>query len=347
MARQPNQKLKLLYLSRIMRERTDAAHGLTLTEMMAALQEYGITSERKSLYDDIENLKVYGYDIRTTRDRYVRYRLVSHTFEPAEIRLLVDAVQSCKFLTAKKSRSLIRKLEGLGSKYEANQIQRQSDTDNRLKTENEEIYANIATLQAAMAENRSVRCVYFEWNSHKQRLLRKKGEEYCISPWALMWEDAFYYLVGYDVEAKKIKHFRVDKMLKVHLTEEKREGDAAFSDFDMALYARHAFGMYGGELTSVRLSVDNSLAGVVFDRFGTGVTVLNRENTFEFSVKVMVSPPFFAWVLGFGGKMKILSPDSVAEQLVSLARETLALYASEPSEHDSADEGKNNQLKQS
>ncbi|MBE6547107.1 MAG: WYL domain-containing protein [Ruminococcaceae bacterium] len=326
MPRLPNQKLKLIYLSEIMKERTDRSHGLTLAEISAALGEYGISAERKSLYDDIEALKLCGYDIRVVRDSHVRYYLNSHTFDSAELRLLIDAVQSAKFLTAKKSNELTRKLEGLGSRYEAAQLHKQVYSANRLKTENEEIYANISALQTAIAENRQLRCLYFEWNANKQRLLRKNGDEYILSPWALTWDDEFYYLVAYDSEAKKIKHFRVDKMLKVRLLDEKREGSEAFEDFDPAVYSQRLFGMYGGEAVNVRILADNSLAGVVLDRFGLNVTILNRGDCFEFSVKVMISPTFFAWVLGFGGKMKILSPDEVAAQAAAIAEEALAQY---------------------
>ncbi len=328
MPKTPNQKMKLIYLSRIMQERTDRYHALTLAEISAALREYDISAERKSLYDDMEALRLCGYNIQTVRDTHVRYYLETHAFELAELRIMIDAVQSSKFLTPKKSNELIRKIEGLGSRYEATQLHKQVYSSNRLKTENEEIYGNISTIHRAIGENKKISCRYFEWNSHKQRLLRKNGDEYRISPWALSWDDEYYYLVAYDSDAGIIKHFRVDKMVKVILLDEKREGDRMFADFDMAVYSRSAFGMYGGEQTNVRILADNSLAGVVIDRFGTGVTVLNHENNFEFTVKVMISPTFFSWVLGFGGKMKILSPDSVAQQALALVREITETYES-------------------
>ena len=329
MAKMPNQKLKLIYLSRILRERTDKYHGLTLAEITSALGEYGISAERKSLYDDMEALKLCGMDIRVTRDTHVRYYLAEHTFDLAELRLLIDAVQSSKFLTAKKSAELIRKIESLGSRYEASQLHKQVFSSNRVKTENEEIYGNITAIHTAIAENRKIRCVYFEWNSYKQRLLRKNGDEYIISPWALAWDNEYYYLVAYDSDAGIIKHFRVDKMLKVRLMEEKREGNQAFEDFDMAIYSQQVFGMYGGEAENVRILADNSLAGVVLDRFGTDVTILNHGDSFEFCTKVMISPTFYSWVLGFGGKMKILSPEYVAQECASIAEEVLARYNEE------------------
>ncbi len=328
MARMPNQKLKLFYLARIFRERTDENHGLTLSDISAALGEYDISAERKSLYDDIEALKLCGMDIQTVRDTHVRYYLAAHDFDLAELRILVDAVQSAKFLTPKKSRELTRKIEALGSRYEASALHRQVYDTNRLKTENEEIFGNISVLHRAIGENRKIAFRYFEWNAYKQRILRKNGDEYVISPWALSWDDEYYYLVAYDSEAGIIKHFRVDKMLKIRMLDEKRDGEKEFSDFDMAIYSRRTFGMYGGEAVNVQIRVDPSLAGVVIDRFGTDVTILNHGEAFDLCAKVMVSPTFYSWVLGFGGKMKILSPAWVADEAARLAEEALNVYRS-------------------
>ncbi|MBE6667170.1 MAG: WYL domain-containing protein [Ruminococcaceae bacterium] len=326
MPKMPNQKLKLIYLSRIFEERTDRYHGLTLSDISAALGEYGISAERKSLYDDIEALKLCGYDIKTVRDSHVRYFLDTHKFELAELRLLTDAVQSSKFLTPKKSRELIKKIGELGSKYDASKISKQDYSANRLKTDNEEIYSNIVAIHSAIAENKKIRCNYFEWNAHKQRILRKNGDDYVISPWALCWDDEFYYLVAFDSDAEKIKHFRVDKMLRVKIIDEKREGESSFSDFDMAVYSQRVFHMYGGEAVNVRILADNSLAGVVLDRFGTDVTILNHGDSFEFCTKVMISPTFYSWVLGFGNKMKILSPQNIADEALKIAKEVVESY---------------------
>ena len=236
-------------------------------------------------------------------------------------------MQSSRFLTPKKSRELIKKLGELGSRFESSQISRQDHSANRIKTENEEIYNNIVTIQSAIAENKKIRCHYFEWNANKQRILRKNGDEYIISPWALSWDDEYYYLVAYDSEAEKIKHFRVDKMIRVRAMDESRDGSEPFKDFDMAVYSQRIFNMYGGEPTNVRILTDNSLAGVVIDRFGPGVTVLNHGDKFEFCAKVMISPTFYSWVLGFGNKMKILSPQNVADEAARIAREVVEMYS--------------------
>ena len=326
MPKMSNQKLKLVYLSRILAERTDRYHGLTLSEISAALREYGISAERKSLYDDLEMLRLSGMDIRAVRDTHVRYYLMTRTFELAELRLLSDAVQSSKFLTEKKSRELIRKIEGLGSRYEAAELHRQDDFSGGIKTENEEIYGNITALHTAISENRKIACKYFEWNEHKQRLLRKNGDEYFLSPWALCRDDEFYYLIAYDSEAQKIKHFRVDKMLRIRLLDERREGDGLISPEDLSRYSSCAFGMYGEEQINVRILADNALAGMVFDRFGTDVTILNHGDQFEFCTKVLLGTTFYSWVLGFGDRMRILSPESVAKEVADIARQIVAMY---------------------
>lgn len=327
MAKKPNQKIKLLFLMRILLEQTDAEHAMTLGEISAELAKYDISAERKSLYDDLELLKLYGIDIAVRRDRQVRYYVASHKFSPAELKLLIDAVQSSKAITARKSNELIRKLESLGSRYEGSLLHEQVYMENRLKAANEEIFANIEKVCEAISSNRRIKCRYFEWNSYKQRILRRRGEYYTLSPWALSWYDENYYMIAYDSDARTVKHFRVDKMLEVTVCEEKREGENAFSDFDMAVYSRQVFGMYGGELCNVRIRCDNSLASVVIDRFGQDVTVLsNNDESFEFVAKVMISPTFFSWVMGFGAKMKILSPESVAEELARTAHEVFKLY---------------------
>ncbi len=323
MPKSSNQKLKLLYLAKIFNENTDAEHAMTLRELSEALAKYEISAERKSLYDDIELLRVFGLNICVVRDRQVRYYLGKHIFELAELKLLVDAVQSSKFITEKKSNSLIRKLEALSSKYQSAKLHRQVTVSNRLKADNEEIFCNVDMIHRAISENRRICFRYFEWNTEKKRVLRHDGAFYTVSPWALVWDDENYYLVAYDSEAGALKHYRVDKMLELHIDSALRDGRDRFESLDMTQYSKQVFGMYGGELVNVRLSCDKSLAGVVIDRFGSDIIIANHGDRFEFTVKVMVSPTFYSWVLGFGKKIRIVSPDYVREQLRTLAREAL------------------------
>ncbi|MBO5204198.1 MAG: WYL domain-containing protein [Clostridia bacterium] len=321
-----NQKLKLLYLMRIFLENTDASHGITLKELSSELAKYEIRAERKSLYDDIEMLRVFGLDICVARDRQVRYYAGSHTFELAELKLLVDAVQSSKFITEKKSNALIKKLSSLCSKYEAVKLHRQVTVSNRLKAENEEIFCNVDMIHRAISENRRICFRYFEWSPEKKRVLRHDGAFYCISPWALTWDNENYYMVGYDSDAKALKHYRVDKMLELYIAKESRDGEKEFSALDMTQYSKQVFGMYGGELCNVRMSCDNSLAGVVIDRFGRDIVIANHGDRFEFTAKVMLSPNFYSWVLGFGNKVRVVSPDFVVDRIAEIAEEILEAY---------------------
>ena len=327
MAKGSNQKLKLLYLMRIFNENTDETHGLTLAEIIDELGKYEISAERKSLYDDIEMLKLFGLDIRVARERQVRYYLGSHRFELAELKLLVDAVESSKFITEKKSNSLIKKLESQASRYDAAKLRRQVFlSGGRLKAENEEIFCNVDMIHRAIAENRKICYRYFEWSADKRRILRRDGEFYKISPFALSWDDENYYMIGYDSEAERIKHFRVDKMIELYIDRDKRDGADVFADFDVSVYRKQVFGMYGGEPCNVTVLCDASLAGVVIDRFGRDVTICNHGENFSFSAKVMLSPTFYSWILGFGGKMKVESPPYVAEEVARIAKEVAAVY---------------------
>ncbi len=321
-----NQKLKLLYLMKIFLENTDENHALTIKEISAELAKYEIRSERKSLYDDIEMLRVFGLEICVSRDRQVRYYVGSHMFELAELKLLVDAVQSSRFITEKKSNALIKKLSRLSSKYEAVKLNRQVTVSNRLKAENEEIFCNVDMIHRAISENRRICFRYFEWSPEKKRVLRHDGAFYCISPWALTWDNENYYMIGFDSEAGALKHYRVDKMLELYIDKQTREGEKQFSALDMTQYSKQVFGMYGGELCNVRLSCDKSLSGVVIDRFGRDIIIANHGERFEFTAKVMLSPNFYSWVLGFGNKVRVVSPDFVADRISDIAREVLEAY---------------------
>lgn len=323
-----NQKLKLIYLIKIMLERTDEEHGLTMPEILAALEEYGVTAERKSIYNDFETLRTLEIDvIQEQQGKTFTYHVVSRQFELAELKLLVDAIQSSKFITEKKSKQLIKKLESLASSYEAKQLQRQVYVTGRIKTMNESIYYNVDEIHSAIASNKKIRFQYFQWNIKKETELRKSGQFYEISPWALSWDDENYYMIGYDSEAKKIKHYRVDKMLKSTCIDEAREGKELFDSFDIAAYTRKSFGMYGGEEQSVKLEFENCLVGVVIDRFGKDIIIAPAgDNHFTIKVDVAVSDQFLGWVFALGDGAKILGPANVVEQMKELAKKAIEKY---------------------
>lgn len=314
-----NQKLKMLFLVKIFTEETDDLHSLTMPAIIAKLSAYGVNADRKTLYLDFEELRHFGFDIiATKKGRDCFYHLGGRNFELPELKLLVDSVQSAKFITDKKSNELIKKLESLVSKYEGKQLHRQVVISGRIKTMNESIYYNVDKLHEAISADSQIRFKYYQWNVRKEMELRKDGAWYQISPWGLMWDDENYYLVGFDAGDGKIKHYRVDKMLRIALTEEKREGKEQFKAFNMPRYTKSLFGMYGGEETSVTLEARNDMVGVLIDRFGKDIFIIPAgEDHFKTTVNVAVSNQFLGWIIALGDGVKIVSPDSVVEQMKS------------------------------
>ena len=215
MAKSENQKLKLLYIRKFLLEQTDKDHRVTTAQIIDELTKHEIKAERKSIYDDIECLRSFGMDIkRVQKDRTYSYYVANRPFELPELKLLVDSVQSAKFITKKKTNELIKKIEKLAGKFEASQLQRQVFVAGRVKTMNDSIYRNVDQLHAAISENSQIQFHYFQWNVKKEAELRKGGAFYKVSPWALTCSDGNYYLVAYDEQEEKIKHFRVDKMVQ-------------------------------------------------------------------------------------------------------------------------------------
>ncbi|MBQ7821086.1 MAG: WYL domain-containing protein [Clostridia bacterium] len=322
-----NQKIKILYLMKILLERTDEEHGMTLSEIADALAAYGVDAERKALYDDLEVLRVFGIDIEKRKEKNVKYHVISRDFELPELKLLVDAVQSSKFITHKKSDELIRKLEGFASRYDAQKLARQVFVSNRTKTMNESIYYTVDSIHEAITKNSMISFKYFEWNEKKEKTLRHGGKDYIVSPWALTWDDENYYMIAYDSEIEQIRHYRVDKMLKIVMLDKARDGADVFKDFDMALYSKKTFGMYGGREETVTLRCKNSLAGVIIDRFGQDIVFTRFDSEhFDISVRVVISPVFLTWLMNFGADIKIVSPESVCKDYVALASEALKQY---------------------
>ncbi len=299
-----------------MLEKTDENHGLTINEIKDELESYGIKAERKSLYDDIEILQSFGLDICTVRTNTVKYYIGNRDFQIPELKLLVDAIQSSKFITRKKSLELIEKLGHLVSENESSQLRREVYVTNRVKTVNEHIYYNVDKIHNAISENKKISFQYFKWeldttNGNKiVKTARKNGEAYRVSPWALCWDDENYYLIAYDSEAEIIKHYRVDKMERIRLLKDERDGSELYKGFNPARYAKSVFSMFGGEECEVKLLVDNNFIGVIVDRFGSDLFIVKHdEHSFTVNVNVMLSPQFYAWVFGLGGGVRILAPE--------------------------------------
>ncbi|MBR3276232.1 MAG: WYL domain-containing protein [Eubacterium sp.] len=324
MAREANQKLKLLMLQKILMENTDENHGLSAAEIISRLAVEDISVNRKILYQDFEELRHFGVDIISEKKgRNVYYYIGSREFELPELKLLVDSVQSAKFITEKKSNELIGKLEGLVSKYEARQLHRQVIISGRVKSMNESIYYNVDKIQTAIGENVSITFAYFQWNVKKEMVLRHDGMRYEVSPWALAWDDENYYMIAYDHTDERIKHYRVDKMVKIILTSKPRKGQEKFDEKNSPKYSQKLFSMFGGEPVRVSIEADDSMAGVFIDRFGKDIMIVpKKDGRFRLTVEVEVSDHFLGWIIALGPSVVITGPPQVTERMKEIA-ETL------------------------
>ena len=329
MARSAYQKLKPLYIMNYLLQNSDEDHLVSMSQLIEHLAAHGIPSERKSVYDDIEALRVFGLDIvQGGSGKNAGYYIANRSFELPELKLLVDSVQSSKFITHKKTATLIKKIETLASIHEAQLLNRQVYVKNRIKTMNESIYYNIDAIQSGISQNKKIQFKYFEYTVQKTRHYRKDGAFYVVSPFAMTWDDENYYLVAFDSQARIIKHYRVDKMTEISSTEEDRDGLDAYQALDMAVYARKVFGMFSGEEESVQLRFENHLVGAVLDRLGQDVFIIaDGDDHFTVRADVVVSPQFFAWVTGFGAAAQIIGPDDVVEKMRQHINSVATLYS--------------------
>lgn len=325
MARSSMQKLKILLIRKALIEETDSEHGLSTAQLLKMLNDSGIAAERKSLYDDIDELRRFGMDIELKQGTY---RLMSRDFELPELKLLVDSVQASKFITEKKSRELIKKLERLASRHEAQRLNRQVTISGRIKTENESIYYVVDTIHEAINTDKKITFYYLDWTPKKEKKPKHDGKQYLVSPWALTLSEEKYYLIAYDEDSKTVRHYRVDKISRAQCTEYKRSGEEHFKDFDIAVYTTRNFGMYKGNEVTVELQCRSDLAGVIIDRFGEDVPFTHvTETTFNAHVKVFASPTFYGWLANFPTGITVLSPESVRIGYSEHLRKILNHYA--------------------
>lgn len=315
MSKGTNQKMKLVYLMKILLEKTDNEHSLTMPEIIGELEKYGVTAQRKSIYDDLNAIRDLGFDIAGEQiGKTYYYYVAKREFDLPELKLLVDAIQSSKFITAKKSNDLIKKLERYVSEHQAKQLQRQVYVSGRIKTMNESIYDNVDLIHEAITNNKQIKFKYFQWNASKKMEYKHDGAYYQVSPWGLCWDDENYYLIAYDVQEQCIKHFRVDKIDKLKVLGEKREGRDVFKQLDMAVYTTKHFGMFNSDEKSVRLEFTADMVNVIIDRFGKDIMIIPAGNgKYRTNVNVNASPQFFGWIFALEG-VKILGPESVVTQ---------------------------------
>ena len=324
------QKLKLIYLKEIFEEETDNEHAISMPQIIEKLKQRGVQAERKSVYDDIRLLQeTYGLPI-THEDGGRTYSLEAHAFEFSELKLIIDAVSSCKTLSEKLSSQLIDKLKKLCSKHERATLYRQIIVTDRAKTQNTQVHYNINALNEAIAKQRWVDFKYYYYDVDKKKRASYGGRAYRMMPYALIYVDNNYYLLAFDKWDKK-RHFRVDRMERVEVLKHGFSLERNSAKVDLENYTKYTFSMYGtGNVVPVKMRFDNDLVSMVLDRFGHDVMLVkDGDSHFTATEPIAVSPQFFAWILGLGGKAEIVGPVEVREQMRKLMEKALQTYTSE------------------
>lgn len=321
----PFQKFKLLLIMDIFRTLTDETHTLTLADVQRELGRYDVSVERRTLYSDFNDLRdLYKFQIERKKKRYY---LANPTFNTNELKILIDSIQSSKFLTEETTLSLIAKIKTLCSKYEAELLQRQVVVRDRVKSRNASVLSTVDTLHRAISAFTKVSFRYFTYYFDKGAKKHYNKRRYEVSPFSLIFEDNYYYLLAYDNRGHKFRHFRVDRIDQLMVLGTPCDGREAFESLDMEDYNKYTFGMFGGETTLVTMLFINRMASVAMDRFGQDVVMSATDaNHFKITVPVAVSEQFYGWVLGLGRKVRILEPPAVIEGMEKLLRGVYRYY---------------------
>lgn len=329
MPKSENQKQKLLYLLKFFYEETDEQHTLTVNQMIDKLEQNGISAARRSIYDDIRTLQDFGIDIVMRKSKTCEYFLGSRLFETSELKILIDSIQSSKFITKKKSESIIKRLKQLASKPQSRKFSGQIYIYDRIKAMNECILYNVDTLHNAIAENRKVTFRYFDYNIKREKVFRKNGEPYSANPLALTFDNENYYLISYNDKYEDYVHYRVDKMVDIEISKEKRIMPK--EKFNAAEYVKPMFSMFDGEVEHITALFHISYLNVIIDRFGDNVILRETEDAecFQATFKAAVSPTFLSCIIGFGAGALILSPQWVADEVRNLALEVTKMYGND------------------
>lgn len=328
MPKSENQKQKLLYILKFFYEETDEDHSISVQQIIDKLDHYGISAARRSVYDDIRTLKEFGFDIIMQKNKSYSYFLGSRLFETAELKILIDSIQSSRFITKKKSEAIIKKLRSLASKPQSRQFSGQLYIYDRIKNQNECIFYSVDKLHNAIAENRKISFQYFDYNIKREKIFRKNGDIYITNPMAMTFDNENYYLIAYNEKHKDYIHYRVDKMADITVLSDKRvvpEGR-----FNAADYVKPMFSMFDGETENITAIFHNSYLNVVIDRFGDNVRLSEADGydeCFKAVFKAAVSPTFLSWIFGFGIGVRIISPQWVVDEVKEYAFQIAEMYA--------------------
>lgn len=321
------QKQKLLFMRKVLLEQTDQQHPITVNQLINTLADNGIKEERKTVYDDIATLSGSGLAIEITKVGHANaYYVCQREFEHEELFILADAVASSKFLTERKSKQLIEKLQKLTSKYQAKELLRIIDVKDRVKTFNESIFYTINQITEAISNKKMLTFQYYSYNSKMKKQLKHSGAFYKVSPYKLIWENDNYYLICYSHIREKIVHFRADRMVKVSAVDEpRREPDV--DEATLIKELRSTFDMYSGTPERVTFEITENLVDSMVDKFGDKILLFQSENgKLSFSTDVQISPTFWGWLFQFGRQIKITSPQNIVDLAKSELKNILDSY---------------------
>ena len=311
-------KLRLLYLSKILENETDEERGLTMNELLDRLAGFDVEAERKSVGRDIKSLQEAGMDIYDVRDPYKRPEQI--------IEMLVDIISASKFLSEEETEHMVSGLEKLVSARRRSELNHSIYIYDRAKNENEQVFTSVDRISQSMNLKQKVAFRYFDWRRQGETHYRKKGRYYIVTPRFLCWEEEHYYMVAYDSEAGMLKHYRVDRMTEVTVSEEAAEPEA--EEINIAEYVRKNFHMFSGKLRKITLRVKPQLVGAMIDRFGSEVFMhpIPDSEDYLLTTEAAVSEQFAGWIFGFGDQVEVIEPESVRKFLGERAEKLAVRY---------------------
>lgn len=330
MSRKPNQKLKILYLRQMLLEQTDDEYGLSMSQIIANLAELGIPAERKAIYRDLDSLREFGMDIIKRSNEatgITEYAIGKRDFEFPELLLLVDAVQSSRFLTTKKCMALVESIRKLASAHQGKDLVGRVHVDGRIKMQNESVFYNINDIQQAIARRRKITFCYRVYDLEKNSIMRRDGKTYVENPVCLIYRDDFYYLITYNDKHETFVTYRVDRMCSIRISDEMATRNEKIASFDPDQHVAQTFGMFGGDLKTVEIEIGSQNVGSFIDRFGKGVDMTRIDEDHALvRVQVVVGATFYAWLAQFATSVRIVGPTEVAKGYASFLHEIAAAY---------------------